>query len=131
MGRHRQLFENVRKRPSMYLGPVVTYEVVAAFVHGYDLACEGGLLAGFREWLVVRLGEGSNLAWTALVLDFAFPGASPTDKALRAWPEAERHAIDTLFDLLAEFDEVRSKRDGLREIFLAYEQWKQEQEEQE
>src|ERR1700730_2557605 len=128
MGHHRQLFENVRKRPGMYFGEAVTYEVAAAFVLGYDLAYEGGLLAGFHEWLVLRLGEGSNIGWSSLVLDFAFPGASPAEKALRSWPEAERHAIDTLFDLLAEFDVVRSKHDGLKEIFLAYEQWKQSQE---
>jgi hypothetical protein len=100
-----------------------TYAVVAAFVLGYDAACEGGLLAGFREWLIVRLGTGSNLSWSALVLHAAFPdAASPQDEASVS-PAAERHAIDKLFDLLEEFDSTRAKPDGLKDIFLQYEKF--------
>src|SRR5688572_4551159 len=49
----------------MYIQPE-TYAVAAAFVLGYDQACEGGVLVGFREWLVVRVGTGPNLNWIGL-----------------------------------------------------------------
>jgi hypothetical protein len=100
-----------------------TYAAASSFVLGYDLACEGGVCVGFREWLVMRVGAGSNLGWPGLVLDVAFPSMGDPWKAL-ASAEAHRHAIDTLFSLLAEFDEkVRSRTDGLREVFTAYERW--------
>lgn len=120
MQQHRSLFESVRSRTGMYFSQE-TYAVVAAFVFGYDAACEGGLLAGFREWLVVRLRTGSNLHWTALVLHAAFPDAASPQEAASAGSAAERHAIDTLFDLLAEFDAVRANKDGLKDVFVAYE----------
>jgi hypothetical protein len=100
-----------------------TYAAAAGFVMGYDEACEGGLLAGFREWLILRLGMGSNLAWPALVLHAAFPQAESPQAETNSGPKAQRHAIDTLFGLVAEFDDVRAKHDGLRKVYLAYEQW--------
>lgn len=122
MGQHREIFERVRTRTGMYLWEE-TYAAASSFVMGYDLACQGGVCVGFREWLVMRVGQGSNLAWPALVLDVAFPSKGDPEKAL-VGPEAHRHAIDVLFGLLAEFDEqVASKHDGLREVFAAYERW--------
>lgn len=100
-----------------------TYAVIAAFLQGYDAAYEGGLLAGFREWLVVRLMTGSNLGWSALVLHAAFPGTQSPQDALRTKPNAERVAIDVLFNLLAEFDEMRKQHEGLKDIFVAYERY--------
>ena len=123
---HRDLFENVRARTSRYL-PDETYAAAAAFVLGYDIACEGGALVGFHEWLVVRLDGWSNLHWSAAVLHAAFPAVQDVHKAVRASPKARRHAIDTLFELLAEYDRVRSKQDGLKGIFLAYERWLHQQ----
>lgn len=100
-----------------------TYAAMAAFVQGYDAAYEGGLLAGFREWLVVRLMIGSNLGWSALVLHAAFPDVQSPQDALRTKPDTERLAIDALFNLLAEFDEVRRQHEGLKDIFVAYEKY--------
>jgi hypothetical protein len=59
-------------------------------------------------------------AWSAPVLDAAFPSAASPQEAVHADPAAERHAIDTLFDLLDEFEKARSRYNGLQEIFLAY-----------
>ncbi|XYH97566.1 hypothetical protein ACMHYB_59065 [Sorangium sp. So ce1128] len=126
MKTHHELFENVRKRTGMYFQEQ-TYSVVAAFVLGYDMAHEGGVLAGFREWLVLRLGTGTNLTWMALVLHAAFPDeVSPRD-AFVADPGAQRHAIEVLFQLIDEFDQVRAKRDGLRNIFVSYDRWVKQQ----
>lgn len=103
--------------------PDSTYASAASFVLGYDLACEGGVCLGFREWLVMRVGRGSNLAWSGLVLDVAFPSSVDPERSLVS-AEAHHHAIDVLFNLLAEFDElVRSRYDGLKEVFADYERW--------
>lgn len=123
MRNHHELFESVRKRTGMYFQQE-TYAVVAAFMLGYDVACEGGLLVGFREWLVVRLGTGSNLAWSALVLHAAFPQAQSPQQEVLSGPNAERRAIETFFDLLAEFERARSQPDGLKEIFIAFDSWR-------
>ena len=122
MRQHRELFEHIRTRFGMYVQEE-TYAAATALVLGYDLACEGGVLAGFREWLVVRLGDGQNLAWTALVLHAAFPSTTGSRQALLASPEAQRHAIDVLFKLLAEYESVRTGADGLKGVFLAYDRW--------
>jgi hypothetical protein len=121
---HRELFEQVRTRTGMYLQEA-TYATASALVLGYDLACEGGVLAGFREWLLLRIDDinNNNLAWLGLVPHVAFPESGNPQEAVLASAETQRHAIDTLFSLLAEFDEVRSKHDGLREVFANYERW--------
>lgn len=119
---HNDVFDRIRKQPGMYLQET-TYAAAAAFVLGYDLACEGGALVGFREWLVLRLGKGSNLAWFALVPHYAFPESSSPQDAVTANSDAQRHAIDTLFDLIAEFQRERCEPDGLRTILTAYTAW--------
>src|SRR5262245_60871731 len=126
MRHHRELFEMVRKRTGMHL-PSETFHEVVGFVTGYDYACEGGTLCGFREWLLLRLRSGSNLGWCALVLGAAFPDSKNPEAELNAGSAAQRHAIDTLFGLIAEFDEARSKYDGLKKIFLEYDQWERDQ----
>lgn len=122
MRQHRELFEKVRKYTGMWLDEE-TYGSATAFVSGYDAACEGGLLAGFKEWLVVRVGSGTNLAWSALVLHAAFPDHSSPQEALDPDPRVHRQAIETLFRLLAEFEDARAGSDGLRRIYSAFEQW--------
>jgi hypothetical protein len=126
MHQHRELFEQIRTRTSMFLLEE-TYAEAAALVLGYDLACEGGVLVGFREWLVVRLDGGSNLSWPALVMQAAFPSAGDPQRAVIANPKAQRHAIDTLFGLLAEYDDARTKPDGLKGVFLAFDRWLRQQ----
>ena len=126
MRHHQEIFERVRKRKGMYLAGE-TFPEAVGFVTGYDYACEGGTLCGFREWLVLRLRFGSNLGWPALVLDAAFPDSGNLEVELNAGPVAQRHAIETLFDLLTEFDEARSKYDELIKIFLEYDQWEWDQ----
>jgi hypothetical protein len=126
MRQHRELFDDIRTRLGMYVQEE-TYAAAAALVVGYDLACEGGVLAGFREWLVVRLNEGPNLGWAALVLHAAFPSTKDAQQSVLADPEAQRHGIDVLFRLLAEYDDVRTRRDGLKDVFLAFDRWLHQQ----
>jgi hypothetical protein len=100
-----------------------TYASVSALILGYDLANEGGVLIGFREWLIARLGLGNNLTWSVLVLHAAFPNATNPQETVRSSRDADKQAIETLFELVAEFDHTRSAPDGLRKIFLDYEAW--------
>jgi hypothetical protein len=95
-----------------------TYGEVVAFIDGYNTACEGGPLMGFREWLALKQGFGQNLAWSGLVLDLAFPTAPDAERVLSGALDLERNAITKLFALLREFFEERSA--GLVAIMASY-----------
>lgn len=112
-------FEEVCKRPGMYFTEP-SYEVVAAFLLGFDLATQEGVLRGFREWLIVRFDGGNNLVWSELVLQLTFLGHS--DPSARA-RESPQEAIDALFRLVREFSSARAEPDGMRRILLSYEGW--------
>ena len=103
----------VRRRPGMFVTPL-TFDCVVAFLTGYDIALSDGFLVGFREWLITRLDYGNNLAWPGLV-----------EKMLEGEmiPKDESRSIERQFALLDEFIDVRDSRDGLRRIFVEYEQW--------
>ncbi|MFV8755030.1 hypothetical protein ACNOYE_31150 [Nannocystaceae bacterium ST9] len=106
-----QLIDHLRKRPGMYMDPT-TLRVASAWLRGYDTACEGGVLHGFREWLIVRSDGGNNFAWEALV-----------DALV---PEHEQHTAagaERLFALVAEFRSEVHRRGGLRRIFVDYDEW--------
>ncbi|MDX6744656.1 hypothetical protein [Actinocorallia sp. A-T 12471] len=89
-----------------------------AFVLGCDAGTSGVLLAGFREWLIVRLGDGNNLSWPALVeriVGSAGSGADPANSS-------------DLFELLDEFLVLRDDRAGMVKIFDSYLTWLKGQE---
>jgi hypothetical protein len=112
---------NVKMRLGMYF-PKIEFNAVAAFVDGFNLATNGGLLVGFREWLVVRLGYGNNLRWEGLVLRLTFPETeSPGGQLHRT--DNQNRAVQSLFTLLEAFLQERESADSLRRIFLRYEGW--------
>lgn len=41
------------------------FDTLVAFIVGLDLGTRGRLLEGFREYLILRLGEESSLWWRA------------------------------------------------------------------
>jgi hypothetical protein len=45
-----------------------TFDRLLAFVEGLDSGTSGRLLDGFREYLMLRLDEDSNLWWTHLAV---------------------------------------------------------------
>lgn len=114
---------NVRRRASMYL-PAVSYDAAAAFVLGYDAATQGGLLVGLREWLIVKLQDGNNLAWPALILDLL----RRTGSHESATEGAEKRAIEFMFVTLEQFFSERDARGGIRRIYAMYEAWIRQQE---
>jgi hypothetical protein len=107
----RELFRNLRTRTGMFVSSQ-TYDAVAAFVMGFEAATEGGALHGFQPWLALKRGGGFNLHWTGYVLLEAFPdGREPTT------PAEHRRAIDTLFDLIDEFDAACPSYDDIVAVF--------------
>jgi hypothetical protein len=107
------IIEGLRRKPDMFLLST-TFDCVVAFLDGYDAAQSGGLLAGFREWLIVRADDGNNLAWPGLVSLLLKDKLTSADNDRR---------IKYLFDLLDEFIAVRNENDGLRRIYIKYESW--------
>lgn len=48
-------------RPAMWVGMPPYLARIEAFIDGFDMACYGGPLQGWREWLIVRVNLGDNL----------------------------------------------------------------------
>jgi hypothetical protein len=119
-----EFFRSVRRRPGMYVGPG-RYSEVVAFVLGYDAARSGGVLYGFREWLITRLGFASNLAWPGLVQRLAFADRPELQSESELKDADNRTAIDALFGLIEEFVAYRDNegQGGLRRVILEYEAW--------
>jgi hypothetical protein len=113
-------------RPGVHI-PAVEFDMIVAFIQGFDLASNGGALAGFREWLIVKLGVGNNLAWSGLVLRSAFPDSDAPRKCLLQ-ENGHKQAIAQLIELLDSFWQLTESPDGLRRIYLRYEAWLKTQE---
>jgi len=123
---YRELFQSVRSRPILH-GLDGTYRAGVAFILGCDVGTSGILLSGFREWLIVRLGDGNNLSWTGLVqkiIDAEHVGQGE-EESPKSDTDAQR--FDWLFQLLDEFLDQREKRDGMIRIYGRYIEWLKEQ----
>ena len=105
--------DEIRRHPGMYFREP-SFDVVSAFVEGYDAATIGGFLIGFREWLIVKLNDGNNLSWSQLALRLL--------QAKNGHQDPSSQAIG-LLDLLEEFLVIRHSCDGLRKIYIHYEEW--------
>jgi hypothetical protein len=123
---YRTLFAEISRRPGLY-GLDGSFEQFAAFVSGVDAGNDWQLLTGFREWLIVRLGDGNNLAWSGLVLRLAFPDGWPGLRDRLKDPEQNRVASETLFQLLDEFLARRAAHDEPAAIFDEYLTWRRAQ----
>lgn len=116
--------DHVRRCASMWiLAP--SFDTMAAFVQGADMAANRGILTGFREWLVVKVGWGSDVGWTELVLALAFPGSECPRAELAKLTDQTRE-IECLFELLEDFWHDKEEA-GLRVIYLRYEKWLRDQ----
>jgi hypothetical protein len=113
-----RLFELVSANPKGF-GVDETYQSVSAFLNGCDAGNSWQLLNGFREWLVMELGYGSNLPWKGLVLKIALTDQEriPVFDALE--PHADEIARVKLFELLEKFWRFRESR-GLEQIYFDY-----------
>lgn len=112
--------ERVRNQTGMYLLES-RCDLVIALIQGYDLANGGGLLTGFREWLIVKNGYGHNLSWNALAMELVSRKQQFSDENIKPCDEAM--SIAMLFDLLEEFLREKEVRNGLRQIYSRFEIW--------
>lgn len=120
IGNYRELFALVRKRPLMYLLGA-DFASVVAFVEGCDHGNARSLLTGFQEWLVTRVGCGSNLVWWSLVLRLSEAEGEKSPREMD--PETDARATETLFQCLDDFLALREEHDGLRRIYAAHQAW--------
>jgi hypothetical protein len=119
---------HVMRRPGMWFQPV-GYDTAVAFLAGYDLACNGGVLVGFKEWLLPQLGYGSNRPWCVLARWLVMPPIRSKRQSLDAeTAEAQRLAVERLFRLLEDFLKEREQPEGIRRVYLTYQQWLKTQE---
>lgn len=123
---YRELLRQVRLRPGMFLpGPTHDFWELVAFVRGLEMG-QPDLLAGFREYLVLKLDGCDNLAWSSLVIRLAIPDADKftTPGAPSRTPAEDRAAMDKLFEVLDEFL-AETELSGHRAIYREYWLWQQ------
>ena len=120
---HRDMLRQMRRRPGMYLGgSQLGYDQLVAFLMGLDIGAQGAVLDGFREYLLLRLGEESSLWWPGLVLRVTVPQAAPHPGNEADDQAAAAGLFDVLDEFLAEFPASRSRSRLYHEYFL----WKQQ-----
>ena len=109
---HRYL-NQVCDRPGMFVGSS-EFDRVCAYIDGLHAAT--GCLTGFREWLVVEIGTGNNLAWIGLVRQIIHRDSTPVDDR-----------VAKLGQLLNDFHEYAGSTigatTGLMRVYLRYHGW--------
>ncbi|GAV41937.1 hypothetical protein [Streptomyces acidiscabies] len=118
----KELIQALHDRPGVF-GLNGYYYPTTMLLQGFDLARSGGLLYGFREWLIVRRNECSSLQWHLLVIQEALPGVD-----VGGWkepdhftPNENRQIVDRLFSLILEFLEIRKDERKLGRVYAQYE----------
>ncbi len=113
----------LQKRTGMYItGERCTS--LAAYIQGMDTAMNGGLLIGFREWLIVRINGGNNLHWLHLIIYHVFPKLSVDDVI-----ENDEYNLiinNTLIDMLLAYF-IYKNEVGLMVVYLNYQKWLEKQ----
>ncbi len=100
--------------------PAAEYDVVVAYLLGFDAATGGGAPAGLREWPTTRLQGGNNLAWFGLVLRLMEQRASTRRESSKP---GEQERVEFLFETLEAFFKERASPGGLRAIYVQYDAW--------
>jgi hypothetical protein len=115
-----QHFISVCARPGMY-AQENTYAAVCAYISGFDTALCGGILFGFREWLLMRGTEWNNIPWWGLVRVEVTGPFAPAD---RLTEEQDRALLARLAELLGEFSQASQR--GLDRCLFEYGSWLQD-----
>ena len=119
---------DVRRAPAMFF-PRSTYDEAVAFVMGIDETTHHSFLLGFKEWLAIKASTHEefhwNYHWSGVLPILVFP-SSPK---WREMPELNAHTvlIDFLFQQLEEFLDARKQPDGMRTIYLRYQECLEDQ----
>jgi len=88
-------------------------EAIAAFINGADVALEGTLLLGLREWLQVKEGRRSAFAWPGLIAHQRGLLAPTSDQDRAA-------LVQAYFDELREFDKLRQDSGAIAVVFSKF-----------
>ena len=110
----RWLADNV----SVLFGRDGSLDEAVAFIAGFDAGHGYALLAGFQEWLVVRLGTGFEFHWMGLVRHSILD--VPPGSALSGVPVPDDSAVQ-VFELVLEFLDDFRGRDGRRALYRRFE----------
>jgi hypothetical protein len=111
-----EILRGLDRYPSMY--GVRSFEGIHAFLDGFDLARDGGPMAGFREWLIVRANGGNNLGWPGLVQLLTIPQVASIELSAEQDDLCRRAVPRLLSEYLAYREEV-----GLTKVFHDYGKW--------
>jgi hypothetical protein len=106
--------------PGMFVGRV-DFDTVWSFLVGYDVASGGEFLAGFREWMVLKLRSCDNFAWPGLVLHL-WARETGKDFALPRTKNQHERTVQATFDLLRAFYDERDAV-GVDEIKVRHGEW--------
>src|SRR5688500_1087545 len=118
-----QTLHHIRDRTGMWVSPP-TFRNAVSFIDGWNNGLQRGLLAGFRESLLVRSrATGGNLHWPAYALDAVFSTDRPSIDDLDRNEDLCRRAIVGVIDLILEYRALRQQPNGMRRIFLEHESW--------
>ena len=108
-------------QPGMFIR-VVDLDCGFSFIQGFDTALDGKFLIGFREWLILKLNYGNNLAWHELYLRYAeSSGLGPQPRTATA--KDQENAICVLGNVLKIFWNEREIDFGLNEIMSHHATW--------
>ncbi|MBW3597772.1 MAG: hypothetical protein KY475_10915 [Planctomycetes bacterium] len=118
-----EFVRHITTRPSMWVVKP-SYASICNYLLGFDAARDGALLAGFKEWLTMRLGYGHNYCWDRLVMEIALGPISHLN--LQLDNESDAKCTGALRDLLTEYLELRGKI-GLRNILYDHGCWMRNQ----
>ena len=110
--------DSLTTRPEMFVG-LADYDFVTTFICGYNYACDGAFLAGFKEWLAMRYGHVSNVAWYAVI---RFETIGDTDKQGASDDTNDQVLLNALRELLTEFMRHREAI-GLRNVLYDHGVW--------
>jgi hypothetical protein len=113
-----ELVGTLCKRPGMWVCQPY-FSSVCAYIRGYNHARDGGPLAGFREWLIVRTNGGNNLPWEVLVRLIALPDSDLTGQLTT---EQEASCLQGLASLLEEYLRFREEN-GITKVHYDYARW--------
>jgi hypothetical protein len=118
------LITHLTAHPSMYLTTDSDwYMGVVTFLHGFDYAMNGSILAGFDEWLCVKFDKKYNVPWDVIIAsetlgEFAYQR--------RPWPaEADNVLLESLRDQATTFL-VHRGTVGLRNVLYDHGKWMRE-----
>lgn len=113
-----KLFVSVCQKPNFYV-QCPRFSAVSAFIAGYDDALQGGVLVGFREWLLTRGNDWTNLPWWSLVRVRLNP---EVNLAVAPSEEEETALIETLREALEGFS-MTCSQGGLARVFHDHNAW--------